>query len=44
MPAPDRKGEFDSLAGSSTNPGNAKLPVGGRRSAIQENGVLGWKP
>jgi hypothetical protein len=24
-------------------PGNAKLPVGGWQSAIQENGVLGWR-
>src|SRR5208283_1595326 len=29
--------------GSSKIPGNANLPVGDRRSAIQENGVPGWR-
>jgi hypothetical protein len=30
-------------AGSDKHPGNAKLRVGGWRSAIQENGVPGWR-
>src|SRR3984893_2313484 len=29
------------MAGRDSNPGNANLPIGGRRNAIQENGVPG---